>query len=95
MSKGGIIGIAAAGLELPPDLVGGAVRLTLLGQELLQAINHQGIIVYEPIQIILRISGGRLQVEGNNLTLAELNNEQLTIEGNIKSLHFLEDDNED
>lgn len=94
MGKSGIISTAAAGLDLPPDVVGGAVRLTMLGQQLVQVINHRGIVVYEPERIILRISDGRLQVKGDSLTLSELNDEQLTIEGHIVSLLFVEEDNE-
>lgn len=93
MSKSGIIGMAVAGLELPADLVG-AVRLTLIGQELLRVINHRGIIVYEPQRVILAISRGRLEICGVNLSLAELNNEQLTVEGQIQSILFKENDNE-
>lgn len=95
MGKSRIIDIASAGLSLPPDLVSGAVRITLLGQELLKVVNHRGIVVYQPQQIILRVSGGRLIICGRDLTMAELDDEQLVAEGHIATLSFEEADHAD
>ena len=95
MGKSRIIDIASAGLSLPPDRVSGAVRITLLGQELLKVVNHRGIVVYQPQQIILRVSGGRLIICGRDLTMAELDDEQLVAEGHIAALSFEEADHAD
>ena len=69
MGKSRIVDIATAGLELPPDLLSGAARITLLGRELLKVINHRGIVIYEPEQIILRISEGRLLIYGKTFLI--------------------------
>lgn len=95
MARGGIINMAASGLELPPDLIGGAVRLTLLGREQVSVINHRGIVAYAPERIMLQLSEGRLEINGSDLSLTELNEEQLTIGGLINSLLFREDADEE
>lgn len=94
MGKGGLINMAASGLELPPDVVGGAVRLTLLGQERVSIINHRGIVAYAPERIVLQLSKGRLEISGSGLNLSVLNDEQLTIEGLISGLIFRESEDE-
>ena len=94
MGKNAIITTAAAGLELPPDLINGGVRLTLLGQEWLEIINHRGIIIYQSETITISLKHGRLILSGSNLSLAQLNEEQITIEGHIDSLSFQEDEDE-
>ncbi|NLF80771.1 MAG: sporulation protein YqfC [Clostridia bacterium] len=95
MARGGIINMAASGLELPPDLIGGAARLTLLGREQVSIINHRGIVAYAPERILLQLSDGRLEINGSGLNLSELNEEQLTIGGLIASLVFREEADEE
>ena len=95
MVKSRIVDIATSGLELPPDLLSGAVRITLLGRELLKVVNHRGIVIYEPERIILRISDGRLLIRGTKLSMAELNDEQMIVEGCVDSIAFEEERDEE
>ena len=95
MGKSRIVDIATAGLELPPDLLSGAARITLLGRELLKVVNHRCIVIYEPEQIILRISEGRLLIYGKKLAMSELNDEQMIVEGYVDSIAFEEENDED
>ena len=94
MSKNKLATIATTGLELPPDLVCGAARITLLGREMLKVVNHRGIIIYEPQKIILRICDGRLLAFGHDLVMVELDDEQMVVEGHIDSIAFEEDADE-
>ncbi len=93
MSK--ILDMAAAGLELPPDIISGGARISLLGQEKIQVVNHRGIINYGQEQIILRLHNCRLKLIGSNFNLSELNDEQISIDGRIKQLIFEEESDED
>lgn len=89
MSK--ILHKAAASLELPADIIGGAARISLLGQDKVKIGNHRGIIHYGKDQIVLRLAHCRLKICGAGLNLSELNDEQVKIEGHITKLLFEEE----
>jgi len=81
----------SAGLEIPADILQGASHLELIGREQLRVINHQGIAVYEPDRIMLRLTDGMLAVHGQGLVMTSLDDEQLVVEGKVDHINFAED----
>ena len=81
--KGRAVRAVSAALEIPPEVALRSLRLTLWGQERLTALNHQGVILYQPERIVFRCADGAVAVSGKDLTLAVLTDEELTICGQI------------
>lgn len=73
-------------LEIPPEVALGSLRLSLRGRELLTALNHQGVILYQPERIVFRCKDGAVAVSGRDLSLAELSDEELSICGWINGI---------
>ena len=80
--KGRAVRAVSAALEIPPEVA----LLTLWGQERLTALNHQGVILYQPERIVFRCADGAVAVSGKDLTLAVLTDEELTICGQINAV---------
>ena len=76
----------SAALEIPPEAALRSLRLTLWGRERLTALNHQGVILYQPERIVFRYADGAVAVSGSELTLAVLTDEELTICGRINAV---------
>lgn len=88
MSGENILEKAARSLELPPEVALGAVKLIISGREAVRAINHHGILVYEPQRVVFRTDKGAVEILGDQLSLAELNVEYLRIVGRIDSVRL-------
>jgi len=73
-------------LEIPPEVAFGSLRLSLRGRELLTALHHQGVILYQPERIVFRCKDGAVAVSGKELSLAELSDEELSICGWINGI---------
>lgn len=63
--------LAADALEIPPEVALEVMKLSLTGNQALQAINHRGILVYETSRILFQTLDGPVEVCGSNLVLAE------------------------
>ncbi len=50
--------------------------------------NHLGVLAYSLENIQIRVTYGKLSVNGSQLMLLEMNREQLVIQGNIASLEL-------
>ena len=81
-------------LEIPPEVALGSLRLTLRGRERLTALNHQGVIIYQPERIVFRCRDGAVAVSGAELSLAELTDEELTICGRINAVALRGDEDD-
>ena len=90
MTKQRIRAIATDSLELPAEIAFQTAKLVLVGNHTLKAINHRGILLYETEQIRFRTESGLVEIRGSELTLSELNEEYLRIEGHICSLQLIE-----
>ena len=60
----------------------------LAGCERVLIENHTGVLAYSPEEIIVRVSYGCLQVNGENMMLAEMRREQLVITGKIHGVNL-------
>ena len=94
MSKNTFLQTTVAGLELPADVLQGVPHIDLLGREHLRVMNHCGIIRYDSDQIILRLRCGVLRIGGKDLIMSVMDDEKLTMDGQIDSLCFEENANE-
>lgn len=82
--------ILADMLELPKDLVLEMPRITLVGQRELYLENHKGIIEYDLKQIKINLARGYLEIEGDDMEIKFIIQDELSISGSIKSLRFVE-----
>ena len=72
---------AAENLKLPKDVVLGEVLVSFLGRHSVVIENYRGIILYTDTLIKLQASGSRLVIE-------YYTNEEMKINGLIKSMEF-------
>lgn len=90
MTKRTVRETVAETLEIPPEVALNTIKIILLGRSELKAINHRGIVVYETERIVFRTESGQAEVKGKQLTLAEMNDEFLRIEGRIDGIRLAE-----
>lgn len=75
-------------LEIPDDIVLDLPRITLLGNMQMLVENHKGIIEYTSERVRIRLNRKELLIDGNRLSLGNLQAEELIIEGEITRLCF-------
>ncbi|SDF24230.1 sporulation protein YqfC [Sporolituus thermophilus] len=81
--KKGSLQTLARLLEIPQDIVLDLPRITMLGNKQLLIENHKGIIEYTPTTVRVKLNQGELIVNGTNLTLGNLQAEQILVEGTV------------
>lgn len=74
--------------DMPKELVTSYSRMVLFGNFEFTVENYSGIIEYELNKIRLKSASGVICVLGENLTIGELDTEDLFIKGKIKSIEF-------
>ncbi|MGI5891585.1 MAG: YabP/YqfC family sporulation protein [Bacillota bacterium] len=82
----------AQALELPGEIAGDLLKITLLCNESLVAENHKGIMEYSQNKIILKSAQGIVQINGSNLCLLSLQADELQINGQISSIDIENDE---
>lgn len=75
-------------LEIPQDIVLDMPRITMLGNKQLLVENHKGIIEYTPSLVRIKLNQGELFILGEDLTLGNLQAEQILIEGVIQEVKY-------
>lgn len=75
-------------LEIPQDIVMDLPRITMLGNKQLLIENHKGIIEYTSSLIRIKLNQGELIVTGTDLTLGNLQVEQILVEGTVGELKY-------
>lgn len=75
-------------LEIPQDIVLDLPRITMLGNKQLLIENHKGIIEYTPSLVRIKLSQGELIVNGANLSLGNLQAEQILVEGIVREVTY-------
>lgn len=86
--KGGRLQRLAGLLEIPQDIVMDLPRITMLGNKQLLIENHKGIIEYTPSMIRIKLNQGELVIGGTDLTLGNLQIEQILVEGTVGELKY-------
>lgn len=75
-------------LELPKDLMYGAVLLTVTGRRELLVENYRGILEYTTECIRLQAKDCRISISGKALNIQYYTNEEMKINGIIKSILY-------
>ncbi len=75
-------------LELPKDLVYGAVLVSITGRQEILIENYRGILEYTKNHISLQTKTCRLVVHGKDLDISYYTNEEMKITGRIDSVRY-------
>lgn len=75
-------------LELPKDLVYGAVLVSIIGRQEILIENYRGILEYTQNHISLQTKTCRLVIRGKNLHISYYTNEEMKITGWIDSVLY-------
>ena len=78
-------------LDISPDILPGGTLISIRGRESLSVSGSTGILLYSPTQIKLSLRRGMLSVSGCRLVCTSYNAEELSIDGKIDSVSFLEE----
>ncbi len=75
-------------LEFPEEISCKEPKITVLGFEKMLVENYKGILEYESFYIKLNTYIGVLNINGFNLLLNEMTDEDIMITGKIESIDF-------
>lgn len=75
-------------LEIPDEICSNVPKLTITGFDELILENYKGILEYENFFVRLNTTIGVLNINGFNLSLNEMTDEDLIITGKIESIDF-------
>jgi sporulation protein YqfC len=76
-------------LKLPKDVLMGAMRVTLTGNEEAWIENYKGILEYSDSFIMLQGKTCRVCIEGKDLEIDYYTNEDMKVSGNICCVRYL------
>ena len=77
-------------LELPKDLVYGAVLVSITGRQEILIENYRGILECCDTLIWISTKNFRLCIEGRNLCVAYYTNDEMKVTGTIEHISFME-----
>ncbi|QNO13557.1 sporulation protein YqfC [Alkalicella caledoniensis] len=75
--------------DVPKDIVLNLPRIIVIGQLQLYIENHQGIREFKENLVKIRLPQGELEIKGTNLVIRNIYSEDLMIDGEIKSIEFI------
>ena len=75
-------------LEIPKEIVSGIPKITLLGCEEMYIENYVGILEYEDFFIRINTKIGNININGFNLKLDEMNEDNLKVTGKVENIDF-------
>lgn len=64
-------------------------KVTIKADKQLLIEGHKGVSSYTLQEVIIRVKGGKLKISGDELNIAEINEEELFLEGKFNSLEVL------
>ena len=73
---------------MPSELVTNRSRMVMLGNTEFMIENYDGIIEYEVNRIRVSTASCKVAIIGEELTISELDNEELLVSGRIKSIEL-------
>ena len=77
-------------LEMPREVVSSDVKITILGFNELYIENYKNILEYGEIFIKINIFNGTINIQGINLNLEQITDDDIKITGKIDSIDFEE-----
>lgn len=75
-------------LELPKDIILDVAKVTLIGDSSITIENHKGILEYNEDQIRVNTGCGIVTINGTNLNIKSILQEEITITGGIRSISY-------
>lgn len=75
-------------LDIPKEVSGPEPKLTLIGFEEIFIENYKGILEYEDFYIKLNTHIGIININGFNMRLKQITNEDIIITGKIENIDF-------
>lgn len=75
-------------LEFPEEISNNEPKITIIGFKKIMVENYKGILEYENFFVRLNTTIGVLNINGFNLGLNEMTDEDLIITGKIESIDF-------
>lgn len=81
--------------EVPEELALDMPRITMIGNVKLSVENHKGIMVYTENEIRLRVNDGFLVAKGKNLSLKNISNDEVLLQGEIMQMAIVLDESQD
>lgn len=76
-------------MALPSDVILELPRITIIGQIHIYVENHQGLIVYSDSELKLKTHKGFIQILGSSFILKMMYPEEILLEGTIKEVKFI------
>ena len=73
-------------MGIPAEIALDESRIVAIGHNQVRVENHKGIIEYSETCVRLRVVGGCLRMEGEQLIIDEYNSERICISGIIKQI---------
>lgn len=77
-------------LEMPREVVSTDVKITILGFDEILIENYKNILEYQDIFIRINTYDGMININGFNLKLEQMTNEDIKITGKIDSIELEE-----
>ncbi|KKO51523.1 sporulation protein YqfC [Paenibacillus sp. DMB20] len=77
-------------LDLPQDLLFDLPRLTLIGNQELHIENHRGVLHFSAEKLVLSLAQGALEITGAGLSIRAIQSSEVTIEGRIHHIQYIE-----
>ncbi len=84
-----ILGKASQNLDMPLDLVAGMPRIELRGSHEAILESHSGVREYGENLIIVETPLGSARICGNGLTIREMDEDKIVINGAISSFEYI------
>ena len=78
-------------LRLPEQAVCGTAQVTLVGQRQVTVENATGIDAYDTTRICLRLTEGRVVIEGESLCIDVFSEQTALIRGHVTAISFAGD----
>jgi sporulation protein YqfC len=75
-------------LDLPKDLVFDLPRITIVGGLQVTVENHRGLVEFTPTRVTVATRDGRIVIEGRELGIGVVHEEEITVTGELASVTF-------
>jgi len=72
-------------LEVPRELIGNNPRITIIGFDEMLIENYKGILEYEEFYIKVNTNIGNININGFNLNLDQVTEDDILVKGTIES----------
>ena len=73
-------------LEIPREVIGSETKVTILGFDEMLIENYKGILEYEEFYIKINTSIGNININGFNLNLEQVTEDDISVKGTIQSI---------